>query len=248
VLLAKRSPMQSSPMETVLFLPLHSASTNASLLFKRCPRSQYCTHNIQRVLLIYAIHLFVLTLLEPLLPLFLTLALVLLHKLRRRVFDEIALLVQARPFGQTIRNVHNALAVEHVASVKHNVSEAFDNTRSPCSSDSPRLEVSLILICLQVDQAREQQDHVPALIHNRAVAVRAADLARQLVLDALVRRVIPLEIVVAVEEVDVVLVEDGGPLKGCGYITDSMSARRFHNVYCTRPGAGRPSRCMHLPC
>jgi len=29
--------------------------------------------------------------------------------------------------------------------------------------------------------------------------------------------VVPLEVVVAVFEVDVVLVEDGGPLEGCGW-------------------------------
>jgi len=49
------------------------------------------------------------------------------------------------------------------------------------------------------------------------MAERAADLARQLVLDALTRRIVPLQIVVAVREVDVVLVEYGGPLERCGY-------------------------------
>lgn len=72
----------------------------------------------------------------------------------------------------------------------------------------------MVLRGLEVDQAREQQNHVPPLIHDRAVAVRAADLARQLVLDALVGRVVPLKVVVAVLEVDVVLVEDGRPLEG----------------------------------
>lgn len=80
---------------------------------------------------------------------------------------------------------------------------------------SPRLEVRLVLVGLEVDQAGEQQDHVPALVHDRTVAERAADLARKLVLDALVGRVIPLQVVMAVEEVDVVLVEDGGPLEWC---------------------------------
>jgi hypothetical protein len=36
------------------------------------------------------------------------------------------------------------------------------------------------------------------------------------VLDGLLGRVVPLEIVVAVGEVDVVLVEDSGPLEWCG--------------------------------
>lgn len=56
----------------------------------------------------------------------------------------------------------------------------------------PRLEVHMVLRGLEVDQAGEQQNHVPPLIHDRAVAVRAADLARQLVLDTLVGRVVPL--------------------------------------------------------
>ena len=68
-----------------------------------------------------------------------------------------------------------------------------------------------------MDQAGEEQDHVAALVHDWGVAVRATHFARQLVLDALVRRVVPFEVVVAVREVDVVLVEDGGPLEGCGY-------------------------------
>jgi hypothetical protein len=36
------------------------------------------------------------------------------------------------------------------------------------------------------------------------------------VLDGLLSRVVPLEIVVAIGEVDVVLVEDSGPLEWCG--------------------------------
>jgi hypothetical protein len=50
------------------------------------------------------------------------------------------------------------------------------------------------------------------------VAERTADLAGQLVLGGFGGRVVPLEVVVAVFEVDVVFVEDGGPLErgGCG--------------------------------
>ena len=79
----------------------------------------------------------------------------------------------------------------------------------------PWLEVGLILIRLEMYQAGEQQNHVPPLIHDRAVAVRAPDLTRQLVLDALVGWVVPLKIMVAVQEVDVLLVEDGSPLERC---------------------------------
>lgn len=84
-------------------------------------------------------------------------------------------------------------------------------------ANSPRLEVCLVLIGLEVDQRREQQDHVAALVHDGAVAVCAAHLAWQLVLNGLLGRIVPLQIVVAVAEVDVFLVEDGGPLerRGC---------------------------------
>jgi hypothetical protein len=48
------------------------------------------------------------------------------------------------------------------------------------------------------------------------VAKGTADLARKLVLDRLLGRVVPLKVVVAVGEVDVFLVEDSGPLEWCG--------------------------------
>ena len=78
----------------------------------------------------------------------------------------------------------------------------------------PRSEVLLILLALELDERREEQDHIAALVHDRAVAERAADLAGQLVLGGLGGRVVPLEVVVAVLEVDVFFVKDGGPLEG----------------------------------
>lgn len=48
------------------------------------------------------------------------------------------------------------------------------------------------------------------------MAEGAADLAGELVLDGFVGRVVPFQVVVAVEEVDVFFVEDGGPLEGGG--------------------------------
>lgn len=85
----------------------------------------------------------------------------------------------------------------------------------PCYFDLPRREILLVLLALELDERREEQDHVAALVHDGAVAVGAANFARQLVLDGLGGRVVPLQVVVAVFEVDVVLVEDGGPLEGC---------------------------------
>lgn len=71
----------------------------------------------------------------------------------------------------------------------------------------------MILLGLEMDQAGEQQNHVAALVHDGTMAVRAADFAGELVFDALGCWIIPLEVVVAVQEVDVVFVEDRCPLE-----------------------------------
>lgn len=47
------------------------------------------------------------------------------------------------------------------------------------------LEVLLVLLTLELDQAREEQDHVAAFVHDGAVAELAANLAWKLVLDGL---------------------------------------------------------------
>lgn len=57
--------------------------------------------------------------------------------------------------------------------------------------------------------------------------------------------VVPLEVVVAVFEVDVVLVEDGGPLEGCGWemlesaflITRSLSRKTRRTMLSLASGA-----------
>jgi len=60
--------------------------------------------------------LLVLALFKTLFPLLLALAKVLSNLLRWRVLNEVALLVEAGPLGQTIGDVDAALAVEHVES------------------------------------------------------------------------------------------------------------------------------------
>ena len=60
--------------------------------------------------------LFVLAFVESLLSLLLTLSLVLADKLWGAVLDEVAAVVETGPLGETVRNVHDTLAVEHVAS------------------------------------------------------------------------------------------------------------------------------------
>lgn len=59
-------------------------------------------------------------------------------------------------------------------------------------------------------------------------------------LDGFVGWVVPFEVVVAVGEVDVFFVEDGGPLEGCGYniSISSRSVQTMSNQTC-RIGCGR---------
>lgn len=61
-------------------------------------------------------YLFVLAFVESLLSLGLTLSLVLADELWGAVLDEVAAVVETRPLGETVRDVHDTLAIEHVAS------------------------------------------------------------------------------------------------------------------------------------
>lgn len=124
--------------------------------------------------------LFVLALLKSLLSLLLALSLVLADKLWRAVLDEVAAVVETGPLGETVGDVHDTLAVEHVAS-EDRVSIIF---REMGLEDCiPGLEVGLVLVVLEVNQAGEEQDHVSTLVHDGTVAVGAANLAGKLVLD-----------------------------------------------------------------
>lgn len=154
---------------------------------------------------------------ETLLALLLPLPRELLDLLGRGIFNEIAVLVQARPLGQTVWDVNAALAVEHVASLQ-SVSIEFKSDPQIWQHNSPRREILLLLLALEFDQRGEKQDHVAALVHDWAVAVRAADFTGQLVLDRFARWVVPFQVVVAVLEADVVFVEDCCPLEGSGWV------------------------------
>lgn len=65
-----------------------------------------------------------------------------------------------------------------------------------------------------MDQTGKQQYHIPALIHDRTMAIRTSYLAWQLVPGGLLGRIVPLQVVVAMHEVNVFLVKDCCPLKG----------------------------------
>lgn len=83
-----------------------------------------------------------------------------------------------------------------------------------CGDNIPRLKVALVLLRLEFDQAREEQNHIAAFVHDGAVTVAAANLAWQLMLNRLRSRIVPLEVVVTVLEIDVVLFKNGSPLEG----------------------------------
>ena len=101
-------------------------------------------------------------------------------------------------------------SLEKVSTAKHDKPFLQDK-------NIPGSKVLLVLVALELDERREEQDHVPALVHDGTVAEGTADLAGQLVLRGLGSWVVPLEVVVAMFEVDVVLVEDGGPLEGSSW-------------------------------
>jgi hypothetical protein len=146
------------------------------------------------------------------------------HHVRRAVLDKVGVTAQTAPLWQTIRDIHDALAVEHVAA---------------------RLEVGLVLVALEVNKRREEQDHVAALVHDGRVTEGAAHLARKLVLDGLVSGVVPLKVVVAVGEVDVLLVEDSSPLEGCSY---RMLVMRVGDWYHDTNRAGSGRWCNGIAC
>jgi hypothetical protein len=97
-----------------------------------------------------------------LLALLLPLPLELPNLLRRTILNQITLVINPGPLRQAVGDIHNALAVEHVAA---------------------RFEVRLVLVGLEVDQGGEEEDHVAPFVHDGAVAEGAAHFAGQLVLD-----------------------------------------------------------------
>lgn len=97
---------------------------------------------------------------------------------------------------------------------------------APAAYDSLGVKKLLVLGALKPDDTREHKRHVPALVHDGRVAVRAAHLGRQLVAHALAGRVVEGEIRGPILKENVFLVEDGGPLEGraCGFafVTQSI--------------------------
>lgn len=94
----------------------------------------------------------------------------------------------------------------------------------------PDVEVLTFLGRFEIDEGGEQEDHVAAFVHDGGAAVGAADLAGQLVDAGFLGALVPAEVVVAVGEVDVVLVEDGGPLEGGAWRASESSGSVFSRI------------------
>ena len=107
--------------------------------------------------------------------------------------NKFTLVVDFRPLRLSVWHIHHPARIEHVAR---------------------RIEVLPIRLVLPINERREKQDHVSTLVHDWGPAVGAADFAGKLVNAGLFGRLVPAEVVVAVGEVDVFLVEDGAPLEG----------------------------------
>ena len=94
------------------------------------------------------------------------------------------------------------------------LSKLSQDLQKESTGDPPwRKLLNVLSAPLELEQAREEQDHVPTLVHDWAPTMGARDLAGQLVLRRLFAAVVPDQIVVAVCEVDVLLVEDSCPLE-----------------------------------
>ncbi len=130
----------------------------------------------------------------PLLLMLLTLLhLFLLHNIAI-IIHAAALAIDAVPLGYAVTDIQDAARVEHVGL-------GLEGLAALGGVDA-------------LDEGGEEEDHVAALVHDRGAAVGAADLAGQLVARRALGRVVPRQVVVAVREVDVGLVEDGRPLEG----------------------------------
>ena len=154
---------------------------------------------------------FSLLLVALLLLLVLTLPLQLVDGFLGTVGDEVAAVIKAGPLRFPIIDIEDASAVEHVATGTSLVIAMIIEFR--LVDDVPDVEILPIFWVLEVNQGGKQQNHVPPFIHDGCSAVCAADFARKFVDAGFLGAFVPAKIVVAVGEVDVVLVKDGCPLE-----------------------------------
>ena len=87
------------------------------------------------------------------------------------------------------------------------------------------LKILPIFLRLKVDQSGKQQYHVSPLVHNGCPAVRTADFAWQFVHCSLLGALIPAEVVMTMCEVNIVFMENSGPLERSSWIMVRMNGR-----------------------
>ena len=110
------------------------------------------------------------------------------------IIQGITLIIQPLPLHHAVvLEVHYPLWIEHMA------------CRLEC--------VTCLGLHNTFDERGEQEDHVATLVHDRSTTEGAGDFAGKMVRDVFAGGVVPTKVVVAIGEVDVRFVEDGGPLK-----------------------------------
>ena len=148
------------------------------------PHSQRLTFLLLLPPLPLSVHLFPLPLQLP-------------HRLLRTILTQLTLIINARPLGLPIGNIHHPPRIEHVTA---------------------RREILLIGVRLEMYERGEEQDHVAALVHDGRAAVGAGHFAGEFVHAGFFAGLVPAEVVVPVGEVYVGFVEYGGPLEGGAWI------------------------------
>jgi len=76
-----------------------------------------------------------------------------------------------------------------------------------------RIKPLLLLVRLELNQTREQQDHIPPLVHDWCSAVGTADFTRELVSCRLFAWVVPTQVMVPSHEINILLLKNRRPLK-----------------------------------
>ena len=100
------------------------------------------------------------------------------------ISDQVAIVIDSRPFRLAIIDIEDSTRVKHVAARKVIISNCAGAVLGNWQR-SPYLKVFPIFGRLEINQGWEEQDHVPSLVHDWCTAVSAADFAWQLVYGSL---------------------------------------------------------------
>ena len=110
------------------------------------------------------------------------------------IIQGVTLIVQSLPLHHAVvLEINYPLWIEHVA------------CRLEC--------ITCLGLHYTFDERGEQEDHVAAFVHDRSSTEGAGDFARKVVRDVFGGGVVPAKVMMAVGEIDVRFVEDGGPLE-----------------------------------